>query len=280
MKKFCTGSLVLLLPMTAAHAANLVAYGPSIGSEDTYVTDAGHTITLWDDATWQSATAGDFAAFDAILVGESSCGDPTAPTEFWANAPLWGPLVTGNVLMHGHDDHNDDENNYDGLIVNCAEFASAGNGLGLCISIQCMSSDRVAAPEGGFAGTFTIPGMGDFEVDGEDGDGIVIIAPEHPAMAGLTDADLDCWSNSVHQHIQSFPENFDVLAVDNGAFCEEDAPSEAEGGGGGVTGPVIIARGQRVTIQEIPTLSTAGLALLATILAAFAAVALRRRVRS
>lgn len=275
MKRVWTGSLALLLSAAAAHAANLVAYGPATDSEVTYVTDAGHTVTVWNDATWQSATAGDFAAFDAILVGDGGCGDPTAPSELWANAALWGPLVTGNVLMHGHDDHNDDENDYDGLIVNCAEFASAGDGLGLCISIQCASISDGNAPEGSNAGTFTIPGVGDFELDGESGDGIVIVAPEHPAMVGLTDAGLDCWGNSVHQHIQSFPDDFDVLAVDDGRICG-DAPE----GGGGATGPVIIARGDRILIQEIPTLSSAGLALLATVLAALAALALRRKARA
>lgn len=275
MKRIWTGSLALLLSVGAAQAASFVAYGPSLGSEDTYLTNAGHTVTVWDDSTWQGATAGDFAAFDAILVGESSCGDPTVPSEFWANEALWAPLVTGNVLMHGFDDHNSDENDYDGLIVNCGEFASAGNGLGLCISIQCVDTDN-AAPEGGFAGTFTVPGMGDFGLDGEGGNGIVIVAPEHPAMAGLTNDGLDCWGSSVHQHIQSFPNDFDVLAVDDGRICEE-AP---EGGGGGVTGPVIIARGRRVSIQEIPTLSTAALAMLAITLAALATLALKRRTRA
>jgi len=128
---------------------------------------------------------------------------------------LWGPLV----------------------IVNCAEFASAGNGLGLCISTQCVSSDAVAAPEGGFAGTFTIPGMGDFELDGEDRDGIVILAPEHSSMAGLTGEELGCWDNSVHQHIQSLPDDFDVLAIDDGRLCGDTPEGEV-----GVIGPVILAR--------------------------------------
>ncbi len=277
MKRLWTGSLVLLLSTAGAQAANLVAYGPATDDEVTYVTDAGHTVTVWDDATWQAASAADFAPFDAILVGDSGCGDPNAPTELWANKALWGPLVTGNVLMHGFDDHNDTENDYDGLIVNCAEFAGSGNGLGLCISIQCVSLEAGAAPEGGASGTFTIPGLGDFEVDGEDGDGIEIVAPQHPAMTDLTDAALDCWGNSVHTHIQSFPFDFGVLAVDNGISCA-DGPEEP--GGDGVTGPVIIAKSRRATIQEIPTLSTLALAAFAVVLAAVAAVALRRRVQA
>lgn len=278
MKRLWAGSLVLFLSAAGAQAANLVAYGPATDDEVTYVTGAGHTVTVWDDATWQAATADDFAPFDAILVGENGCGDPNAPTELWANKALWGPLVTGNVLMHGFDDHNDADNDYDGLIVNCAEFAGSGDGLGLCISIQCVSLATAAAPEGGSSGTFTIPGLGDFEVDGEDGDGIEIVAPQHPAMADLTDAALDCWGNSVHTHIQSFPFDFGVLAVDNGISCGDR--SEAPEGGGAVTGPVIIAKSRRVTIQEIPTLSNVALAALAVLLAAVAAVVLRRRVQA
>lgn len=274
------GSLVLLLSATAAQAANLVAYEPALGDEDIYLTDAGHTVTVWDDATWQAADAGDFAAFDAILVGQGGCGDPTAPSGFWANAALWGPLVTGNVFMHGFDDHNSDVNDYDGLIVNCGGFASSGEGLGLCISIQCLNIDEVAAPEGGAEGTFTIPGIGEFEVDGESGNGIVIVAPEHPAMLGLTDAGLDCWGDSVHQHIQSFPDDFDVLAVDNGVACGDLGSDGAEAGEGGVTGPVIVARGREVLIQDIPTLSIPALVALAVALAALAALVLKRRARA
>lgn len=278
MMRLWAGSLALLLSAAGAQAANLVAYGPSTDDEVTYVTGAGHTVTVWDDTTWQAATAGDFTPFDAILVGDNGCGDPNAPSELWANKALWGPLVTGNVMMFGFDDHNDTDNDYDGLVANCAEFTGSGDGLGLCISIQCVSLAAAAAPEGGSSGTFTIPGLGDFEVDGEDGDGIVIVAPQHPAMAGLTDAALDCWGNSVHTHIQSFPFDFDVLAVDNGTDCGDR--TEAPEGGGAVTGPVIVARSRRVTIQEIPTLSNVALATLAILLAAGAAVVLQRRARA
>lgn len=269
-------SLALLLSAAAAQAANVVAYGPATDEEVTYATDAGHTVTVWDEATWQGASAADFAPFDAILVGDDDCGDPTEPSGLFENAALWGPLVVGNVVMHGHDDHNSPENNYDGLIVNCTDFASAGNGLGLCISIQCTTSNL--APEGGVPFSFTIPGMGDFEIDGQDGDGIEIVLPEHPAMAGLTDADLDCWGNSVHEHIQSFPSEFVVLAADNGLLCEFVGPESGEGDGG-VTGPVIIARGALGTIMAIPTLSSVALALLATALAAASILVLRRRIR-
>ena len=215
-------------------------------------------------------------------MGDSDCGDPTNPDGLWGNSALWGPLVTGNVLMHGFDNHNSAENDYDGLIVNCADFAAAGSGLGLCISIQC-AEDNPLAPEGGdFEGTLTIPGMGDFELDGSSGNGIVIVNPGHPAMAGLTDADLDCWGNSVHTHVQSSPAAFEVLAEDNGVDCG-DVAQGGDGdpeGGGGKTGPVIIARGSVASILSIPTLSLAALALLAAVLGAVSILVLRRRSRA
>jgi hypothetical protein len=273
------GFALWALSAGAAPAANLVAYGPATDSEVTYATDAGHVVTIWDDSTWQAATAGDFAPFDAILVGDDNCGDPTDPSGVWQNSSLWGPLVTGNVLMHGHDDHfpDDSANRYDLLTANCADFASSGAGLGLCISIQCArEEERPEAVEGGsFSGTLTIPGLGDFELDDESGDDIDIVFPGHPAMAGLTDADLDCWGNSVHAHMQAFPEAFQVLAVDQAIDCVK---AREEGGGGPVTGPVIIATRGYVPplIQEIPTLSPGALALLATLLGAASFLVLRR----
>jgi hypothetical protein len=275
--------LTLLLSAAAAPAANLVAYGPATDSEVTYATDAGHVVTTWDDTEWQAADAGDFAAFDAILVGDGDCGDPEEPSGIWQNSALWGPLVTGEVLMHGHDDHfpSDSANRYDLLTANCADFASSGAGLGLCISIQCTrEEDRPEAVEGGgFSGTLTIPGLGDFELDGQSGDDIEIVFPGHPAMAGLTNEDLDCWDSSVHTHMQSFPEAFQVLAADAGGKC---AQAREEGGGGPVTGPVIIATLGYTPplIQEIPTLSPAALAALASLLGVAAFLVLSRRRRA
>ncbi|MGE0641032.1 MAG: IPTL-CTERM sorting domain-containing protein [Thermoanaerobaculia bacterium] len=264
---------------STTHAGNIVAYGPSISSEGTYAENAGHTVTIWDDATWQTATANDFAAFDAILVGQNECGNFGTPTGMWTNSALWGPLVTGNVLMHSHDDHFGEEvpegsqdNRYDLVIARCADWTTSGSGLGLCISIQC--ADILEAPEGPGSPNLNLPGIGLFEIERSSGDDIDIVNPSHPAMAGITDADLDCWGSSVHTHILQFPADFEVLATDTGLGCEETV-TEGEGDG---SGPVTIARGGvGSSILAIPSLSPAGLALLAVALAGGAIALLRRR---
>jgi hypothetical protein len=281
MKRIINLAVVGLLAAAGAQGASLVGYGPSITTEEGYVTAAGHTVTLWDDATWQAADASDFAAFDAILVGQNNCGDFTLPDGIWANSSLWGPLVTGNILMHSHDDHFSDEvrgssdNRYDLVIARCADFAGSGNGLGLCISIQCAS---IPSLQGGTA-TFTIPGIGDFEVDDFSGDDIDVVNPGHPAMAGITSEDLDCWGNSTHAHIQAYPADFELLAVDTGLGC----PGKPTGGGGeapqgeGGQGPVTIARGSSASVLEVPALTPSGIALLALALAGAAFLVLRQR---
>jgi cysteine-rich repeat protein len=67
------------------------------------------------------------------------------------------------------------------------------------------------------------------------------IVAVHPALAGLTDADLSNWSCSTHEAFDSFPADFLVLAINSDIGSTFTAPD------GTVGGPYILARGETLS---------------------------------
>jgi len=50
----------------------------------------GATYTIWDGATWAAATTADFAAFNAVVFEDPSCGTPDWSTAI-SNESTWAP---------------------------------------------------------------------------------------------------------------------------------------------------------------------------------------------
>src|SRR5207245_4129442 len=61
----------------------------------------GFTVDVVSDDQWAAKSSGDFGTYRAIILGDRSCegGKPLAAAE--ANKGVWGPAVTGSVIVIG-----------------------------------------------------------------------------------------------------------------------------------------------------------------------------------
>lgn len=206
----------------AAVPRKILIFGPSINSgapsEASIATAQGHMVTVVNAATWSSFTTADFKQFDAIVFGDPICSDNTnvlAAAE--ANKAVWSPAITGAQIIIGTDPiFHIIRDNFIGaqkLIANGINLAASGPGTGLYMSLSCFYA---TAPPG--TPVSVLSAIGDFRVHGQEStcfESVTIVQPDHPAMAGITSAELSNWSCSVHAFVTSFPANFSALAVSN-----------------------------------------------------------------
>lgn len=225
--------------------------GGMSSAEAQAVIAAGKTPVVVDDATWSSMTASQFASYDGIVLGDPTCVEHSNPVP-QANASVWGPVINGNVIIIGSDPvyHRASQSGAQKLIDQGIAFALNEPGkTGGYLDLSCSyhwSPPGTPVPEldgingGGFTvvGANQLPGLND-----------VHIVATHPALAGLTDADLSNWSNSVHEGFQSWPIQFEVLAIakdPSGSYTATD---------GTVGYPYILARGKSLQVISDISLS-------------------------
>ncbi|MBZ0090585.1 MAG: hypothetical protein K8H90_09430, partial [Thermoanaerobaculia bacterium] len=113
--------------------------GPTVVNEATIATDHGHNVTVVDEATWSGMTPEQFAAYDAIVIGDAGCdfsdGEDLAAVD--ANKSVWSPVVTGNVAMNTFDafyhifQDATVEAGARALAGSGIDFAASGDGTGL-----------------------------------------------------------------------------------------------------------------------------------------------------
>jgi hypothetical protein len=129
-----TNGRVLILDSTVTGGADSLEAMAAIAK--------GKAVDVVDDATWMSMTAAQFAAYDALILGDLTCsgGSPAAAE---SNANVWGPVLNGNVVVIGTDPtfHAVNGNNASGaqqLINSAVGFAvSAANKTGAYITLSC-----------------------------------------------------------------------------------------------------------------------------------------------
>jgi Ca2+-binding RTX toxin-like protein len=211
--------LVVQLSPTPASAApgSILIYGPSLDTdpenEQSVAQAQGHTVTVASESEWAAMTTAQFAAFDALVIGDGGCdGDDTRLNAVRDTRQTWSPAVTGNITINSFDPfaHLGPGEQSEELVANSINFAaSAPRGTGLYFSLGCWFDDNGANQ------TLTIMDQfGTFTNDDDSGDDIQILQPGHPVMAGLTDAGLSNWGQSVHEHFLTFPSSFQALAND------------------------------------------------------------------
>ncbi len=197
----------------------------------------GLGVDIVSDATWAGMTTAQFAAYEALILGDRTCinlgsGAITAA----ANSAVWGPAVDGNVITIGTDEVY--HRSQGGLQVtnNAVAFAAdADDKTGMMISLSCYYHDTApSTPVALLApfGSFTVTGVGCYN-DAH-------IVATHPALTSITDASLSNWSCSVHEAFDSFPADFLPLAIAEGAGLPgaRDFPDGTRGV------PYILARGE------------------------------------
>lgn len=198
-----------------------------------------------DATTWAAKTTADFARYKAIILGDPiplGCGDRfrsgIAPAE--ANVSVWGPAINGNVLIMGTDPARHADSGGYKLINRGIAFAVDEPGkTGAFIALNCYYHFSPSGTPVPVLDAFSPSG---FTVRGFDGSNDAHIVATHPALQGLTDADLSNWNFSVHEGFETWPDDFLVLAIVRGIgnyFTAAD----------GTTGiPYILARGRGLEV--------------------------------
>jgi lysophospholipase L1-like esterase len=224
----------------AGAASNeVLILGPTVSGgessvEASEVTAQGLTPVIVDAATWRSMTTAQFSNYRAIILGDATCdfGDPSAAI---ANHATWGAAITGNVIINGTDPVFHDGQGGNALTRHSVDFAIAQTDkTGLYASLSCYFHDiephtPVPMLDGLSPGGFTVTGVGCYN-DAH-------IVATHPALAGLTDAELSNWSCSVHEAFDAWPPEFTVLAI------AKDFGAAYTASDGTVGTPYILARG-------------------------------------
>ncbi|MBW8042076.1 MAG: hypothetical protein FVQ85_19035 [Planctomycetes bacterium] len=193
-------------------------------------------IDIVSNATWSGMTAAQFGSYKAIILGDPYCNSGTgAVTTLTANAMVWGPEITGNVVIVGTDPSFHPPGGTT-LTEKGIEFATDDpNTVGAYITLSCYYHGTAALTPVPFLdglsnlGTFTVTGVGCYN-DAH-------IVATHPALSGLTDSALSGWGCSVHEAFDTWPPDFIVLAIAKGA----GGTYTADDGTVGI--PYILARG-------------------------------------
>jgi len=245
-----TGRILILSDTVSNGTNSLEAQVSGSGSvsagELGTLTGLGFAVDVVSDATWASMTTAQFAAYSAIVLGDPTCVVGTSPVSAaLANTSVWGPAVTGNLIVIGTDPVFHFEGTRPDIAqvtYNAIKFAasSAPGTTGAYIGLSCYYNSLGAntpVPLLAPFGTFTVRGQPTFNPSCFNSSHIVA---EHPALAGLTDAILSNWSCSVHEAFDSYPtSNFVPLAIAD-AVTGAGAMSFADGSSGV---PYILARG-------------------------------------
>ncbi|MDO8282037.1 MAG: hypothetical protein Q7U10_05350, partial [Thermodesulfovibrionia bacterium] len=232
-KAYAAGD-VLILDTTVSGGIN--------SPEATEAQNLGLTVDVVNGTQWGAMTTNDFANYKAIILGDPTCGtDSSIIASAVANSNVWGPAITGNVIIIGADPSFHYGNDKADILVNRGiAFAVAESGkTGAYITLSCYyynSSSNTPVPllDAFSSGGFTVKGLG-----GRDS---VHVVAEHPALAGLTDASLSNWGASTHEAFETWPGDFLVLALaveSEGNFTAPD---------GTVGTPYIIARGESLVV--------------------------------
>ena len=216
---------------------------------------AGHTVEIATPAQWAAKTTADFATYDALILGDPTCGGiGTAP---WigaaeANRTIWSPAIDGNVVVIGTDEVYHHFQGGSQLTTSAVKFAADAAGkTGFMISLSCYYHNT--AP---LTPILVLDQFGDFRASGVGCYNNAHIVATHPALVGLTDASLSNWSCSVHEAISMYPSDFLPLAIARNV----GGPGSMTFPDGSFGIPYILARGEELrfisNIDLTPTSAT------------------------
>jgi hypothetical protein len=208
---------------------------------------AGKGVDVVDDATWAAMTTAQFAAYDALILGDPTCSSISPAAE--ANALVWGAAISGNVIIIGTDPVFHLSQGGGTLTNSGVAFAVSELGkTGAYITLSCNydnTSPLTPVPLLAALGTFTVTGVGCFN-DAH-------IVATHAALTGLSDAALSNWSCSVHEAFDTIGAGFLPLAIARG-----NLPGAIDFPDGSRGTPYIVARGVTLitSIQLSPASAT------------------------
>ena len=236
MKKYFFVLSFWALALSPAFADKVLILGTTVyggmNSQEAQTAIAlGYQVDVVTESQWAALSATDFAGYRAIILGDPACRPLSSIAPAEANRAVWSPVVNGNVIIIGTDPtvHSGGI-----LIENGIRFAAnQPDKTGLYLTLSCYYH---GAPTG--SPVPVLDRFGGFTIYDTDCYNQVHIVRTHPAMATLTDAALSGWDCSVHEGFQSWPSDFDVLAMAEGAGTTYTGPDLSTGA------PYILVRGE------------------------------------
>lgn len=232
-------------------------------NEQTQAAALGLGADVVTPGQWATMTTDQFAAYDAIVLGDNNC-DGNASADVLAaplaNLATWVPAVSGNVFFSTFDAvfHANEGGNSTGATMQITKglaYASGAGTTGLYFTSSCYSGDEWL----GILDAFS-PG---WSADAQSSDAIHVTGSAALLM-GLDDANLVDYGSSVHHLMTSWASDFTVYAIATeaeggnagaanapgaGAAVEVDGPYEAQDGTTGA--PVILIRGTATSPSHI-----------------------------
>jgi len=213
------------------------------------------TVNVATNAEWAAMSASDFASYRAIIFGDPTCVANSSPLAAAESNTAWASAINGNVLIIGTDPvyHAGSNAGAAELIQKGIDFVltnSAGR-TAAYIDLSCYYHNASGASVPILDAAF---GNGNFIVQGQLGgcpQNAFIVVTTHPALSGLTNADLSNWSCSIHNVFTTYTAPyFEVLAMTTdvgSSFTFTDGTGTHTGS------PYILARG--VSCPDLPTIS-------------------------
>jgi hypothetical protein len=222
---------LLLVPLTS-HAQAVAVYGPC-GQEglNMYRDVAAMDITVISEVDWAAMSTDEFAAYDILWVDDVYAA---VHATLLASSATWGDAVNGRIYLHGTDPP--------------AHGTVGANDL-IDLAVDWLLDGGPTAFYGGMDGGHSSYDFTPWGVSGctgancGSGDDCDVTDELHPAVDGLTDAELSNWSWTSHNYFDVVPVDFETLATTNIAGVDQPLIIVSEGAGGGVLRPTADAGG-------------------------------------
>jgi hypothetical protein len=208
---------------------------------------AGFTVVVASDADWSAMTTADFASYREIVFADGMCSGSTSFKAATANQDVWGPAVTGNVIVMGNHPGSSARatTTAQDFIENALQFAGAAEGTGAYITLGCYmsSSQPIEVP--------VLKPFGQFSVVQQNGcsDSAHLVAAD-PSLNALDDSNMSGWKCTSDAEFVNWAGSFTPLVV------ATDVPGQfVDTSTGGLVSPYILVRGAQVT--SLTTLQSA-----------------------
>lgn len=207
--------------------------GGDTSIEATEVTARGLTPVVVDDPTWESMSPAQFASYRAIVIGDPTCSE-TPPSAAVSTARVWGPVISGNTIIIGTDPVFHSKTQF---VDQGIDFALSGNAgtTSAYLDLSCNYDNQPTSTDATMLDG--LRGVGAFTVHTAECYNSAHIVATHPAFAGLTDDYMSGWSCSVHEVLDSWPADFQVLAI------AKDLNSTYTASDGTIGAPYVLASG-------------------------------------
>jgi hypothetical protein len=204
------GNSVLILGSTNNNAATSI--------EAYQAAQAGFTVVVASDASWSAMSTADFASYRAIVFADGMCSGGATLKAALANQAVWGPAVTGNVIVLG--DHpgmsslgtapvqSFVETPVMSFVQTALGFAAAAQSTGAYIALGCYMS--TATP----TAAAVLKPFGQFSVVQQNGcsAGSYLVASD-PNLSALNNANMSGWSCTTDAEFVKWDSSFVPLMV-------------------------------------------------------------------